>query len=270
MDMIHMKLKEMTDSPNLSYAAMAKFILNADSPKKLKMKTLQNNCHVSNSTILRFSKFLGVSGFSELKYLLAQEKEQRKDYLTPEYAELFHMADEHFNNIQSSFSATRRLLSPDMLENIVDALHTAPLINIYALGGTFLVAKDLELKLDRISKYCKSYNDKNLQYFASKNLGKEDLAIGITYSGKSKSVIESLSIARTQQAKTLLITSERNIEFEKIVDYIVYISSTDQINRLVTTASRITMLYIIDLIYYRYLHKNETDVHKILDHNSYL
>ncbi|WZL80779.1 MurR/RpiR family transcriptional regulator [Vallitaleaceae bacterium 9-2] len=270
MDTIYMKLTQMTKADNLSYTTLAKHILESDNPKKLKLKTLQLNCHVSNATILRFCKALGTSGFSELKYLLAQEREQKKECLITKHSELFEMSTEHFDNIEASFIATRRLLSPDLLETIVEVLHQSKVINIYALGGTFLVAQDFELKLDRIGKFCKSYNDKNLQFFASKNLTENDLAIGITYSAKSKSVIDSLIVAKEQGAKTLLITSEKNTEFEHSIDFIVYINSTDHINRLVTTTSRLTMLYIIDLIYYRYIKKNQTYIEKKLAHNSYL
>ncbi|WDC84258.1 hypothetical protein PL321_18940 [Caloramator sp. mosi_1] len=63
---------------------------------------------------------------------------------------------------------TGKILTEEKLRKIVDLINNSSFINIYAIGSTFLPAQDLELKLDRIGKHCKSYNDKNLQYYSAK------------------------------------------------------------------------------------------------------
>lgn len=267
------QLEDLSDGKNYSYAGIADYLLKIESIEKienLKIKYLQHTCHVSSTTIIRFCKALGLSGFSELKYKLAQNiKENEKNIIAGNHG-LAETANEYLKNITMSFVETRDLLTDKKLELVVNFIKNAQLVNVYAVGSTYLVARDLELKLDRIAKYCKSYNDKNLQYFAAKNSNSDTLAIGITYSGETESIIESLKISKEQKSKTILFTNKKNDYFEEIFDVVIYVSSTDMRNRLITTTSRLTLLYIVDLIYYSYININNKEINDILKHNSYM
>ncbi|MGX8128361.1 MurR/RpiR family transcriptional regulator [Clostridioides difficile] len=261
------KLKTLRYGKNESYSILADYMLEINDIFSLKIKKVQEDCHVSSATVVRFCKELNLSGFSELKYKLDQEKKSNNNHININ-AELSKMANEHLDNLVNSYSNTRKLLKENYLDRVVKFIIEYQKINIYALGGTFLVAQDLELKLDRVKKYCKSYNDENLQYFSAKNSDISTLAIGITYSGKSKSVIKSLKISKEQGAKTIIITNEKNTHFEEFFDSVLYIDSTDSRNRLISTTSRLTMLYLIDLIYYSYMNIDSEYINKVLKYNS--
>jgi DNA-binding MurR/RpiR family transcriptional regulator len=172
------------------------------------------------------------------------------------------------DKIVLSLVETRDLQTDEGLQKVVELLREAKEINLYASGSTYLVAKDFELKLDRIKVRAKAYQDVNLQYFASKNAEKDTLGIGISYSGKTESVIQSLHITKEQGAKTLLITNGENRSFEKEFDYVLYVGATDMRQRLVTTTARLSLLYLLDLIYYSYVNENLEEVNQILLHNK--
>lgn len=268
--LVYEKIRKLIDGKNESYSILAKFLINYDDVESLKIKDLQNECHVSGTTVIRFCKEVGCDGFSQLRFSLTQEKERQSKSLRRDNDKLSKLANEHLNDITSSFIETRNLLTDEILMKVVSLIYNSKIVNVYALGGTYLVARDLELKLDRIKKYCKAYNDKNLQFFSAKNSDKDTVSIGITYSGNSKSVIESLEIAKEQGAKTILITNSQNTYFYDNFDVVLYVSSTDLRNRLITTTSRIALLYIIDLIYYTYLNMNIDEINSILKNNSYM
>ncbi len=267
------QLKMLADGKNNTYAAIAAYLLKIEGIEEienLKIKQLKSACHVSSTTIIRFCKEVGLSGFSELKYRLSQNMKDNDKIVIRDNYGLSERANEHLNNITTSFIETRDLLTDEKLESVINLIYKAQLINIYAVGSTYLVARDLELKLDRVGKFCKSYNDKNLQYFAAKNSTDRTVAMGISYSGETESVIESLKISREQQAKTILLTNKRNDYFEEIFDIVIYVSATDMRNRLITTTSRLTLLYVVDLIYYSYINMNNSEVNNVLKHNSYM
>ncbi len=265
---IKRKLQEMSESSNDIYKDIANYLLNQKDYINLKMQDIQEYCHVSKTSVFRFCKAIDLSGFSEMKFLLIQTKEEDKKVIIRDNYALSAKANEHLNNIAVSFVETRDLLSDKKLNEVVKEIKDAQFIHVYAVGSTYLVAQDLELKLERVGIKIKSYNDNNLQFFAAKNIRPKDLAIGLTYSGKSKQVIESLRISKEEGAKTILMTSEVNVQFEKEFDCVLYISSTDQISRRITTTSRLTMLYVVDLIYYHYLHHDIDTVNEILRHNK--
>ncbi|WDC85920.1 hypothetical protein PL321_18935 [Caloramator sp. mosi_1] len=80
--------------------------------------------------------------------------------------------------------------------------------------------------------------------------------------------MESLKIAKEQDAKTVIITNKNNTHFEQMFDLVIYVNSTDGINRLITTTSRLTILFIIDLIFYSCLDNDYENINKILNNNS--
>lgn len=260
-------LQILTKDKNESYSIIAKYLLKEEI-KDLKIKKLETSCHVSSTTVVRFCKMLGLSGFSELKYKLLQEKSERNlDFVIDNYA-LAAKANEHLEKITHSFARTRDILTDEKLEMTVKYIKEAVFINIYGVGITYLAARDLEFKLERVKKYCKSYNDKSLLYFSARNSEAGTLAIGMTYSGETVSVIESLRITKEQGGKTILITNEKNKSFEKEFDILLYVSSTDARNRLISTTSRLTILYLVDLIYYSYIHTDTNEFKGILEHSS--
>lgn len=267
MDLIR-GLKELTKSKNDSYSIIAKYLLIEENIERLKIKDLKVFCHVSSTTVVRFCKALGLDGFPELKYRLVQERKENEKRLSIENFVLAEKANEHLESINKSFSRTRNILSDKKLELTVEYLKTANQINIYGVGITYLVAQDLEFKLERVKKYCKSYNDKSLQYFSAKNSDENTVAIGITYSGTSSSVIESLRITKEQGGRTILITNESNLQFDDEFDIILYVSSSEKRDRLITTTSRLSILYLVDLIYYSYINTNADEFKNILIYSS--
>ncbi|MDE6930977.1 MAG: MurR/RpiR family transcriptional regulator [Lachnospiraceae bacterium] len=266
-DIINM-IQRMKENRNETYALIAEEILRREDYNGLKMKELQSACHVSATTIFRFCKELNISGFSELKFWLSQVEMQEQKIKIKENAALSRRTDSHLDKIVLSLVETRDLQTDEGLQKVVELLREAKEINLYASGSTYLVAKDFELKLDRIKVRAKAYQDVNLQYFASKNAEKDTLGIGISYSGKTESVIQSLHITKEQGAKTLLITNGENRSFEKEFDYVLYVGATDMRQRLVTTTARLSLLYLLDLIYYSYVNENLEEVNQILLHNK--
>ncbi|WDC84259.1 hypothetical protein PL321_18945 [Caloramator sp. mosi_1] len=73
------QLKVLSTNDNSTYSVIAQYLLKMYDIKNienLKIIQIQNECHVSSSTIVRFCKHIGCSGFSELKYKLIQVKKK--------------------------------------------------------------------------------------------------------------------------------------------------------------------------------------------------
>lgn len=262
------KLRSMLLHKNETYGLIAKELLETKNYDELKIKFIQEKCHVSSTTVFRFCKEIGTTGFSELKFLLSQIREKNKEVLIRDNYALSRKANEHFTSIALSFVETRDLLTDQILNEVIELITNATMVKLYAVGSTYLVAQDFELKLDRLKVNTKAYNDVNLQYFAAKNSDKNTLAIGFTYSGKSDQVIKSLRISKEEGAKTILFTNEKNTQFMDLFDVIIYVSSTDQRHRLITTTSRLALLYLVDLIYYSFIHAQSDIMNDILVHNK--
>lgn len=267
------QLEDMTQSKNQSYTVIARHLLDISDPDtldNLRLKDIQDKCHVSSSTIIRFCKKLELSGFSEMKYRLSEHLSEGSPSFGSQSTVLNNLSDEHLKNVQGSFEKTQNLLTDKQLSTVIKLIEEAEIINLYAVGSTYLVARDFEIKLGRLKKFAKSFTDKNLQFFAAKNTDEHSLSIGISYSGESESVIESLNISKNQNAKTILITNEKNKQFEDEYTVVLYVGATDMRNRMITTTSRLSLLYLIDLLFFSYNNLNREEFLEILKHSSYM
>lgn len=248
-------------------ACIAFALLGMRSYSSLKVKDIQDICHVSSTTVFRFCKKLNVSGFSELKFLLDSEQGREVIEIRDNYA-LSSKTNIHLTNITKSFIATRDLMTDQQIDTVVAWMQQARKINIFANGSTSLIGRDLEYKLDRIGVTAKTYDEDNSQYFAAMNATPEMLCFGISYSGRTKSVLRNLRYARGQGAKTILITNVDNRgRFQDQYDLILYVASNEAINRLITTTARLTMLYLVDLIFYSFIYSDFDRFNRILLNN---
>ena len=248
-------------------ACIAFALLGMRSYSSLKVKDILDICHVSSTTVFRFCKKLNVSGFSELKFLLDSEQGREVIEIRDNYA-LSSKTNIHLTNITKSFIATRDLMTDQQIDTVVAWMQQARKINIFANGSTSLIGRDLEYKLDRIGVTAKTYDEDNSQYFAAMNAPPEMLCFGISYSGQTKSVLRNLRYARGQGAKTILITNVDNRgRFQDQYDLILYVASNEAINRLITTTARLTMLYLVDLIFYSFIYSDFDRFNRILLNN---
>lgn len=271
MEQNHIKhrIKELKNGKNDVYASIADYILLCPDVRKLKIRFIIDHCHVSSSSVVRFCQELGFSGFSEMKYALMKEEDQRR-YTHLDRFTMSENADRHLNEIAVSFMQTRDLLSESVLAAVIQSIHDAQQILVFGLGSSYIVALDLEMRFARLKKQIKAMNDINLQYFSARNADPETLVIGICYSGETKDILHHLKVAKEEGSRVLLITNEKNRHFETMFDMVIYIHSSEPTASRISATSRLTMLYIIDLIYLSYLDQTMEESKAILDHNNKL
>lgn len=261
------KISSMQHDKNTTFSIIASYILDHSNYKKLKIKDIIESCHVSSSGVIRFCKELGLSGFSELKYLLCMDADNR-DYSYVKKMVLSQSADRHLNHVALAFLETRDLLSKTKLEHAITLIENADTIVAYGLGSSYILALDFEMKFSRIKKNVKAINDINLQYFASKNADSSTLAIAFSYSGKTTEVLDNLTEAKNQGAKTILITCQTPENMKYQFDEILYVYRSEPTESRLSTTSRLSMMYLVDLIYFSYFDKNYNKIEDILNKNT--
>lgn len=77
-------------------------------------------------------------------------------------------------------------------QKAVEAILAARKIVIYSVENSVCTASDLMTKLLYLGLDCRMYGDYYLQNVSAGNLGREDLAIGISYSGYSRHTVDML------------------------------------------------------------------------------
>ena len=80
-------------------------------------------------------------------------------------------------------------------------------VAVYYVENSATVAHDLVTKLLYLGINCVTYNDVYLQQISAGNLGEQDVAIGISYSGTSKSTVDVMKLAKRKGASTIVLTN---------------------------------------------------------------
>ena len=222
------------------------------------IKDLAERCDVSAATVTRFCKHFDCKGFPDFKVKLAAEmahaeKTSRSGNTT--YQDI--VAGNPLSDIVQAIEAnhltsirdTTSLLDLRQLERAVDILCKAKRIDLYGIATSSVVAQDFYQKLVRIGKNCTAFADSHMQITSASNLGPEDAAIAISYSGETPETIDALSCAKDSGAFTISITSYRSSVLAGLSDITLYASSLEEGMRRGDMASRIAQLHIIDILF---------------------
>ena len=225
-------------------------------PRKVVQSTitdLARECEVSESTVVRFCKSLGLDGYKEFRIAIAQEL----GAIVPELAsvemgtarEVRELAQGVFSNNIRALEATLSSLDYEAVAQAIEALARARRVDFYGAGPSNVVAMDAYIKFMRIGLSAGFNSNSYLQAISAAVLTSEDVAVGISYSGSTRDTVESLSIARKAGATTVAITNFRDMPICDAADIVICTKADESLFQGGAMASRTAQLAVIDLIF---------------------
>ncbi|MCC0630658.1 MurR/RpiR family transcriptional regulator [Clostridioides sp. ES-S-0108-01] len=256
-----LKLKQIYEDLTEVDKKIADYILdNTETISKLSVSELASNSKTSTASIVRFSRKMGYSGFGDLKIEIAKDligKENDYTYVDENYdCNIDSVINKITNKNIETINQTRLLNEKDIIKEAVEQIIKAKNIYIFGVGGSALVALDLQMKLLRINKQAFTSLDSHTQLMVSSNVEKEDIAIAISYSGESKEVIKSIENAKLKGCKVICITKYSDNHLSKISDLKLVVPNIEKRLREGAISSRIAMLTLIDIIYISIIQEN--------------
>lgn len=255
-DNILIKIRNMKDSLTPVERMVAEFILdNLDEIPHLSIKNLAQMSKTSDASVLRFCKTLGYSGYRNfivsISASLGSMDEEQKDQYTDIQPgdDLSIIISNVSRNNCKSIEDTLSILDRNEVERAVKALIRSQRIVFFGIGASGLVGKDAEQKFTRINKMCHTYTDGHSQLTAASMLGKNDVAIFISNSGKTVEILEALDMANRNGACCIAITKYNKSELADKARIVLNISTPELTIRSGAMGSRIAMLTIIDILF---------------------
>lgn len=184
---------------------------------------------VSEATIVRFCQKLGLKGYQELKLTLAQIMGPA-DASAPVAVDggevpapqrwYLATAERH----QRSVTATAQVLSYEAVEAAARALTSAHHIHCYGIGASGFTAMDAAYQCMRVGLFAQAYTDGHLQAQAAANLTRDDVVLGLSVSGSTKDILDSLHIAREAGARVIALTNYRRSPIVQLADVVLLTS----------------------------------------------
>ena len=220
----------------------------------LTITQLATAAKTSETTVLRFCRRLGLSGYPRLRLTLAEESAQPR-VLAASRTDI-SAADTIDDVIQkialahtSAVEETAQQLNRDTLAQTAKIIGRALRIDVHGYGASALVGADLQQKLHRIGFLAFAWSDPHLALTSAALLGPRDIAIGISHSGTTRETIESLVTAKAHGAHTVAITNFPLSPLAQVADLVLTTAARETALRSGATASRIAALTVVDCLY---------------------
>ncbi|MGM8213815.1 MurR/RpiR family transcriptional regulator [Virgibacillus sp. W0430] len=249
------RLKEMVNSLPPSEKKIANYILkNPREAILLTSMTLGEKSKTSSAAVMRLCKSLGFSGFQELKIRVAgdlQHDTVKVGYRDIEPNESYSsIIDKVTTNTIQTIKETTDMMSGTGMKKAVEALMKAKSIIFIGFGASSIAAQDAEQKFIRIDKNAVFYPDIHMAATAIATKGREDVVVGISFSGHTNEVVKLLTLAKRNKLKTISITKSSQSPVTNLADINLYTSTSKEATfRSGATSSRIAQLHIIDILF---------------------
>lgn len=229
----------------------------------MSIRDLAEATFTSPATVVRFSQHMGCSGYKEFQrcfvYELAINQRSTGSAfadITPEDSTTDVMRKVTRKNI-TSLETTRQILDAENVDACVDLMMSAGTIDLFGIGASLLVAKDLQLKLLRVDKRCNLCDDWNAQLLYARNMEPSDLAIVMSYSGLTQEMVTCASVARDNGAKVIAVTrGDTDSKLAAEADFVLGVAASESAIRSGAGASRICQLDVVDILYATYVNRD--------------
>jgi DNA-binding MurR/RpiR family transcriptional regulator len=272
-----LRIKNLKSSFTDSEKKIGDYIIeNKDKVYNLTASQLAKITKTSPASIIRFSKKLGYSGFQELKISIAKDTseddiDEGKIYeaITTQDSTLEIMNKVALENIKA-IKDTIKLIDYNSIDKAVEAISNAKRINLFGVGSSLLVAADFQYKLARINMPVILHMDHHLQLVSATNMGKDDVAIGISHSGKTNETYKALETAKKRKAKTISITKFGYNPISNISDIKIYTTEVEKHLRMGAIASRIAQLTVVDILFINIVKQNYSTIPEYIKQTGHI
>ena len=210
---------------------------------------------VTETTIVRFCKGIGYSGYRELRLALVQSVGVDKGLQlgagesSPEPGDgsMLSLAKKLVAINTDVLTRTPQLLDEQSLEQAVEALLKGTEVYLVGFGSSTPIALDLYQRLLRLGIRATICSDPHILTVITTNLEPGAVLFGVTYSGQSRDLVDALKAVKGREATTIVLTSNAGAAAARLAD-ILLISAVPEMAARETVATRISQLAIVDVL----------------------
>ncbi|HAH78871.1 MAG TPA: MurR/RpiR family transcriptional regulator [Ruminococcaceae bacterium] len=207
---------------------------------------------VSAAAVIRFSHRLGYRGFTALKIDLAADRSEQISGLDDVISESDSMETvlQKAKNLNGMLQDQAfHMVNTESLQRAVDVLRKCRNVYLFGFGGSGIVCTDFMEKLSRIGRSVIYRTDLHDQIAMAALMTERDVALAVSYSGRTREVNTGMRLARELGATTIAVTQFKKSPLTRLADILLYIPTTERELRIGAIASRNASLILTDLLY---------------------
>jgi DNA-binding MurR/RpiR family transcriptional regulator len=214
------------------------------------IEELADSIGISESTMVRFAKKLGYSGYQRFRIALARETIPSKSQVfETEVKDNEDVIDTVFSNAQKTFEATYRNIDRGALKKAATLITSCRKLYLGGLGGSNITALDAYHKFIRTGIFCNYSSEYHLQLMLASQATDQDVAFIISNTGVNTDTLALAEEYRNNGCKLIILTSNNRSPLARMGD--VVLNVTLSTNSLVAESfsARTVSMVIIDVLY---------------------
>ena len=223
---------------------------------------------VSQPTVIRFCTGIGCGGFHEFKLQLAHTLALGGPAAYSELSSVDgvdSVIEKIFDYTIASLDWARSHLDERAISQAIELLRGARAIEFFGFGASGIVAADAQQKFPLFGVPCGAQADAHQQIMVASTMQPGDVAVVISNTGRTKSIIETARLARQAGASVVGVTGSVS-PLAAECDVALIVETLDNTSIYTPTISRIAALVVVDILSTAIaLRRSETDQQRFRD-----
>ena len=261
---ILLKMRTMYDALAKSEKRVVSYIL--EKPEeviRLSVTDLADNSGVSDATVVRTCRKLGMSGYQEMKVFLAQSlvspiqsiHEDISDQDAPA-----QVIQKIFNAAIHTLNYTLSVIDYNKVHSAAQLLAEARRIVIVAVGNSGSLGMDLHHKLLQLGLDAIFTSDAHMQMTLACCARPEDVMVAISHSGSSRDIVDVSKEWKEGGGRLITLTNIGRSPLSKQADISLSTASQGANFRQTALSSRVAAMTLIDSLYTLLAMNNLTEI----------
>ena len=222
--------------------------------KDFNVEKIAEAAYTSPASVVRMCKKLGYRGFKDFKidFILSNAKIEVPE--NREYKDVILSKESNYgktvieNNIRI-LEDTLKIHDPIALHKAAEAIMKSRKVLIFGKGSSYLVCKDLEMKLRRINKFAIAQGESHEQLIDASFINYNDVVVFVSNSGKTKEIISAALLAKEKKATIISIVKLGSSLLAELSDIVLYTTTLEGEFRSAAMTSRISQFCVVDALF---------------------
>ena len=229
----------------------------------MSISELAEACDVAEATISRFCRRLGYKGYNAFKLAIANASENEKtvDQLN-ENSTLADIAVNRSNVNINAIEQTLALINTEAVEKAAQLMLNSQKVLCMGQGGSAIIAEEAAHLFSMAFSNFTPIVESHMQMIAAAGLSEKDCVLYFSYSGSTQDVADSISVAKSRNAKVILVTRFPKSPGAMQADVVLLCGAKESPLQHGSVEARIPQLYLLDVLYHQMCAMDPVNVEK--------
>ncbi|MDR0223373.1 MAG: MurR/RpiR family transcriptional regulator [Oscillospiraceae bacterium] len=259
-------IKSRMDYLRKSEKKIAEYVLDhLPDTAKLTISQLAKVCQVSDATVNRFVKGIGLGSYGNFRITAAKSR----IYNVPSDIRLDDSPEQIAAKLLAAMShavqVTKNNISETEMTRAAELINNANRIRICSLGGSLSIAVAMNCLFAKAGYNVTAEPDLYMDYTYISQMGTNDVIVIISMSGTSAPLCKLTAIARQRRIPIIAITNSKNNPIAKIADVMLRSYTTEEAFYGDLINGKFSQYFLVGTLYIAAILKKYREVQKSLD-----